>query len=119
MANSIHEGCSSRAGIHAGISSGQLGGAGSVASCLVGPGSSGASPLTEASLLASTSGAVSVAVAVVSELSGSAGSSGLDTDSFAEIVASVAGIAEGVGEATEAVGGASLADSVVSVGVGS
>jgi hypothetical protein len=75
--------------------------------------------LAEVALRAGSGRAGGVADTVISELSGRAVDGGSDADSIGEIVAGVAGITEGVGEAAEAVGGAALADSVLGVGVGS
>ena len=66
---------------------------------------------------ASTVRASSVADAVVSELTSRASNASSDADAFAEVEASVTGVAESIGQTAETVRRATLADSVLSVRV--
>ncbi len=104
MADSADEGGSGGTGFHAGVSSGEFGGTGPVATIVEGPGSSGTGSLAEVALDASTSRTVGVANSVVPVLSSGTVDGGGDADSVSEVEASVAGEAEGVGQAAEAVG---------------
>ena len=73
--------------------------------------------MAEVALSTGTSGTLGVANSVVPELSGWAVEGGGDADAVFEVVAGVAGVAEGVGEAAEAVAGAVLADSFLVIGI--
>ena len=99
MANTVDEGSSSGAGVNTGVSGSESGGAGSVASFAVGPGASGTGSLAEVALRAGSGGTGAVADSVVSELTGGAVDGSSDADAVVEVVASVTGVAEGVGQA--------------------
>jgi hypothetical protein len=73
--------------------------------------------LAEVSFGASTSWASCVTDSVVAELSTGAIDCGSDAYSVGEVEAGVTGVAEGVGEAAEAVGGTALTDTSVGVGI--
>ena len=83
------------------------------------PSTSRTSPLAVVALRTSAIGAGSVADTVVPELSLRAVQSSSNADAVVEVISCVTGIAEGVGETAEAVAGTVLADSVVSIRVGS